>query len=45
MLQPEIEIGEILSISLMVIAVSVLASLQPAWKASRTDPIHALRSV
>jgi len=29
----------------MVIVVAVLASLQPAWKASRMDPIDALRHV
>jgi len=29
----------------MVILVAVLASLQPAWKASRMDPIDALRQV
>jgi putative ABC transport system permease protein len=44
-LEPSIDSGEILTIALLVIGVSVLASLQPAWKASRTDPIHALRSV
>jgi len=29
----------------LTIAVAVLASLQPAWKASRMDPITALRHV
>ena len=42
-LQPAISISEILVISLIVILVAVLASLQPAWKASRMDPINALR--
>jgi putative ABC transport system permease protein len=36
---------DMLQIGLMVIAVAVLASLQPAWKASRMDPITALRHV
>jgi putative ABC transport system permease protein len=42
-LQPTISLTEILVISLIVILVAVLASLQPAWKASRMDPINALR--
>jgi putative ABC transport system permease protein len=29
----------------IVIIIAVLASLQPAWKASRMDPITALRHV
>ena len=33
------------SISLIVILVSVIASLQPAFKASRMEPIVALRHV
>jgi putative ABC transport system permease protein len=36
---------DILVISLIVILVSVLASLQPAFKASRMEPITALRHV
>lgn len=42
-LQPTIGTGDILSIAGVVILVAVLASLQPAWKASRMDPIKALR--
>ncbi|MEJ2141779.1 MAG: ABC transporter permease [Gammaproteobacteria bacterium] len=42
-LQPAISMMEILVICSVVILVSVLASLQPAWKASRMDPISALR--
>lgn len=42
-LEPSINLIEILTISSVVILVSVLASLQPAWKASRMDPINALR--
>lgn len=42
-LRPAISISEILVISLIVILMAVLASLQPAWKASRMDPINALR--
>lgn len=42
---PSIAAGDVLSIALMVVVVAVLASLQPAWKASRMDPISALRHV
>ncbi len=42
-LEPAISITEIITICSVVILVSVLASLQPAWKASRMDPITALR--
>jgi putative ABC transport system permease protein len=36
---------EVVTASLMVIIVSVLASLQPAYKASRMEPIEALRHI
>jgi putative ABC transport system permease protein len=35
----------VLTASLMVIGVSILASVQPAYKASRMEPIEALRHV
>ncbi len=38
-------VRELLTVGAMVIAVAVIASLQPAWKASRMDPITALRHV
>jgi putative ABC transport system permease protein len=44
-LTPSIAAGDVLTIALMVVFVAVIASLQPAWKASRMDPIHALRHV
>lgn len=44
-LAPQISVLQIGTIALMVIGVAALASLQPAWKASRLDPIHALRHV
>jgi len=44
-LYPVIEFKDVLMASAMVIVVAVLASLQPAWKASRMDPIDALRHV
>jgi len=37
--------NDLLVISVIVIIVSVLASLQPAFKASRMDPVQALRHV
>ena len=36
---------EIAVVAALVIGMSVLASLQPAWRASRMDPIQALRHV
>jgi putative ABC transport system permease protein len=38
-------VPQVLAIGGMVIAIALLASLQPAWKASRMDPITALRHV
>jgi putative ABC transport system permease protein len=45
LLAPRIGAGDVVSISGIVLLVAVLASLQPAWKASRMDPIQALRHV
>ncbi|MBI5107872.1 MAG: ABC transporter permease, partial [Rhodocyclales bacterium] len=42
---PTIAGGDVLSIAALVVVVAVVASLQPAWKASRMDPISALRHV
>ncbi len=44
-LAPTIAVGDVISIGVLTILVAVLASLQPAWKASRMDPITALRHV
>ena len=44
-LAPTIGAGDVLLVSVTVIIVAVLASLQPAWKASRMNPITALRHV
>jgi putative ABC transport system permease protein len=44
-LAPTIAPLEVVTASLMVIIVAVLASLQPAYKASRMEPIEALRHV
>jgi putative ABC transport system permease protein len=44
-LAPSISLQDIATISLIVIVVAVLGSLQPAFKASRMEPIKALRHV
>ena len=44
-LAPTIAASDVIFVGLLTILVSVLASLQPAWKASRMDPITALRHV
>lgn len=44
-LAPSLGIADTLLVAGIVIAVAVLASLQPAWNASRMDPITALRHV
>ncbi len=45
LLAPDIGAGDVVTVVLIVIAIAVLASLQPAWKASKMDPITALRHV
>ena len=45
LLSPTINASDVISIAVIVIAIAVLASLQPAWKAARMDPITALRHV
>ena len=44
-LSPSLNTGDILLISAIVIIVSVAAALQPAFKASRMEPVEALRHV
>ena len=44
-LAPTIAVADVVMITVVVLAVAVLASLQPAWKAARMDPIVALRHV
>jgi putative ABC transport system permease protein len=45
LLAPTIAPWDVITASLMVIVVSILASVQPAYKASRMEPIEALRHV
>jgi putative ABC transport system permease protein len=44
-LAPRIAAPQVAAIVAMVVGVAVIASLQPAWKASRLDPSEALRHV
>jgi putative ABC transport system permease protein len=44
-LAPTIGLVDVLTTAALTVVVAVLASLQPAWKASRMDPITALRHV
>ena len=43
-LAPKLSFGEIGSVSIIVILISLVASISPAIKASRLDPVEALRS-
>ncbi len=44
-LEPTLQASDVITVCVVVVVVAVLASLQPAWKASRMDPITALRHV
>ncbi len=44
-LSPAIRAADVVIIAAMVVIVALLASLQPAWKASRMDPVTALGHV
>jgi lipoprotein-releasing system permease protein len=39
----EIDPGEVTSIVIMALTLSVLATLYPSWRAARLDPVEALR--
>ena len=44
-LAPSIHPMDVVIVAAMVVIVALLASLQPAWKASRMDPVTALGHV
>jgi putative ABC transport system permease protein len=44
-LAPSLAAAEVLAVAVIVVVMAILASLQPAWKAARMDPITALRHV
>jgi len=45
LLSPALDPAEIIVVSLLVILISVLASLQPAYRASRMEPVTAMRHI
>jgi putative ABC transport system permease protein len=45
LLTPSVSVSDVVTIAVLVIAIALLASLQPAWKASRMDPVRALGHV
>lgn len=44
-LSPAVSVTDVVTIAAMVVIMALLASLQPAWKASRMDPVTALGHV
>jgi len=44
-LAPSVSVRDVATIAGLVVVMAVLASLQPAWKASRMDPVRALGHV
>ena len=42
-LPSEVSVGEVIGIAITAISLSFLATLYPAWKASKTDPVEVLR--
>ena len=42
-LPAKMDMGETVSVVIMALTLSVLASVYPAWRASRLDPVEALR--
>ena len=44
-LAPSVSVRDVVVSGVMVVLMALLASLQPAWKASRMDPVRALSHV
>jgi ABC-type lipoprotein release transport system permease subunit len=44
-LYPELVIGDLVTANVIVIVLGLIASLSPAWRASRLDPIRAITKV
>ena len=42
-LPAEIDWSEVISVIVMALSLSVLATIYPAWRAARLDPVEALR--
>jgi lipoprotein-releasing system permease protein len=42
-LPSQIDMGEVATVVLMALALSLLATIYPAWRAARLDPVEALR--
>jgi lipoprotein-releasing system permease protein len=42
-LPAKLEVGEVASVVLMSLTLSLLATLYPSWRAARLDPVEALR--
>jgi lipoprotein-releasing system permease protein len=42
-LPAEVDTGEVIMVVSMALGLSVLATLYPSWRASRLDPVEALR--
>jgi lipoprotein-releasing system permease protein len=42
-LPAELDVGETTAVVIMALALSLLATLYPSWRAARLDPVEALR--
>jgi lipoprotein-releasing system permease protein len=42
-LPTEVDTGEVVTVAVMALVLSILATLYPSWRAARLDPVEALR--